>query len=179
MSDAAERSAPDLYECSKECKLAAVRLSRVPGMQVKAVAAALSPRQPVRPWHDLASALHHPPMFIAVWEFQINEGARLPFEAMYGPQGAWVALFRSDPAYRGSELLGDRQVRGRYLTVDRWDSADAYHAFKQREAVAYAALDAQGDGLTSRERLLGEFELATEAHELWPTVRPSHPEAST
>ena len=98
-------------------------------------------------------------MFIAVWEFQVQEASRVAFESLYGSGGAWVALFRSDPAYLGSELLVSREHPGRYLTIDRWQSAAAYHAFRQPRAQAYAALDAQGDALTAGERRLGEFEL--------------------
>jgi heme-degrading monooxygenase HmoA len=100
-------------------------------------------------------------MFIIIWEFQVHESSRAPFEALYGAEGAWVALFGSDPAYRGTELLRDHVVPGRYLTIDRWDSAQAYHAFKRNQAEAYAALDARGEGLTTSERLLGEFDLDT------------------
>ncbi len=98
-------------------------------------------------------------MFIAVWEFQVHEASRAPFESLYGADGAWVALFRADPAYRGSELLADREHPGRYLTIDRWESAEAYHTFRHRHADAYATLDAQGDALTTGESRVGEFDI--------------------
>lgn len=112
-----------------------------------------------RPQHNLTLARHRPSMFIAVWEFEVPAATRAAFEALYGPSGEWVVLFRSAPAYLGSELFCDPEHAGRYLTVDRWTSAEAYRAFKQRQAGAYAALDARGDSLTATERLLGEFEL--------------------
>lgn len=98
-------------------------------------------------------------MFVAVWEFQVREAAQASFEALYGTNGAWAELFRSDPAYRGTELLRAGGSSSRYITIDRWDSAEAYRRFRQRETAAYAALDARGAALTASERLLGEFEL--------------------
>lgn len=67
------RSGPRrIYEYSKEFKLAAVRLSRVPGMQVKAVAGALG--------------IH--PFMLSKWRKDVRDGSlrvRLPKAAPKGP----------------------------------------------------------------------------------------------
>jgi heme-degrading monooxygenase HmoA len=51
------------------------------------------------------------------------------FERVYGPDGEWAAFFLLGRGYVGTELLRDVEVPGRYLVVDRWESADAYNAF--------------------------------------------------
>lgn len=100
-------------------------------------------------------------MFVYVWEFTVAAVRTPEFEAAYGVDGEWVRLFRRDPDYLGTELLRDRHTPGRYLTVDRWRSAAACHAFRERHAAEMQAIDARGAALTTAERPLGEFELAT------------------
>jgi heme-degrading monooxygenase HmoA len=51
------------------------------------------------------------------------------FEAAYGPEGAWAQFFRQGAGFIGTELLRDVEEPGRYLVVDRWESADAYNTF--------------------------------------------------
>jgi heme-degrading monooxygenase HmoA len=51
------------------------------------------------------------------------------FEAAYGAEGDWAQFFRLGRGYIGTELLRDVETPGRYLVVDRWESADAYNAF--------------------------------------------------
>jgi heme-degrading monooxygenase HmoA len=57
--------------------------------------------------------------------------ARVPeeFERVYGPNGEWAEFFRRGKGYIGTELLRDVEVPGRYLVVDRWESAESYNAF--------------------------------------------------
>ena len=45
----------------------------------------------------------------------------------------------------------------RYVTVDRWSSAEAYAAFRHAARERYDALDRAGSLLTEAERCLGEF----------------------
>jgi heme-degrading monooxygenase HmoA len=51
------------------------------------------------------------------------------FEQAYGPEGEWAEFFRQGGGYVGTELLRDVEVPGRYLVIDRWESAEAYNAF--------------------------------------------------
>ncbi|MBU8976853.1 antibiotic biosynthesis monooxygenase family protein [Lysobacter sp. FW306-1B-D06B] len=93
-------------------------------------------------------------MHVIVWEYEVRPGSEAAFEAMYGADGDWVALFRTFPGYLGTELLrGD----GRYLTLDRWRSEQDYTAFRAHLPSRYAELDARGDALTLTERPLGTF----------------------
>ena len=70
----------------------------------------------------------------------------------------WVALFREQPGYLGTELLRGQRP-GHYVTLDRWRSAQDYTAFQQSRHPRYAELDAQGDALTPSERHLGLFDV--------------------
>ena len=51
------------------------------------------------------------------------------FERAYGAEGEWAQFFRSGRGYIGTELLRDVEMPGRYLVIDRWETAEAYNAF--------------------------------------------------
>jgi len=48
---------------------------------------------------------------------------------VFGPGGNWSQFFAGARGYIGTELLRDVETPGRYLVIDRWESADAYNAF--------------------------------------------------
>jgi len=62
-----------------------------------------------------------------VFSYEVHDQAE--FERVYGPEGEWARFFRAGRGYIGSELLRDLESPGRYLVVDRWESAEAYNAF--------------------------------------------------
>jgi hypothetical protein len=88
-------------------------------------------------------------MIALVFSYEVRETDE--FEAMYGPDGEWAQFFRQGRGYVGTELLRDVEawaggvaggvadaraeggapsVRGgRYLVIDRWESAERYNAF--------------------------------------------------
>ncbi len=99
--------------------------------------------------------------FTTIWEFTVEPARRAEFESHYGPEGDWAGLFRRAPGYLGSELLQDRADPLRYLTVDRWESLEAWRAFRSRFAAEYERLDRQFEGLASREAPLGEYTTVT------------------
>lgn len=94
---------------------------------------------------------------VHVWEFVVDEARRAEFEHHYGPRGTWAVLFSRATGYLGTQLLTDEATPGRYLTIDRWQSAEAYRAFRARYDAEYAALDRQCAALTRHERALGSF----------------------
>jgi heme-degrading monooxygenase HmoA len=96
-------------------------------------------------------------LYCCIWEFQVPPEREAAFRRAYGPDGAWVALFRRAPGYLDTQLLADIAAPGRYLTIDRWESAAAYRAFRHDFAEAYAAMDSACAELTRREALIGEF----------------------
>jgi hypothetical protein len=46
-------------------------------------------------------------LFTVVWEFRVPARQRRAFEKTYGPEGAWVQLFRTGEGYVRTELLRD------------------------------------------------------------------------
>ena len=95
--------------------------------------------------------------YATLWEFVVAPAKQAEFEAHYGPDGTWARLFRRAPGYVGSELLRDRADPLRYLTIDRWESRDAWQAFRSGYSADYERLDREFEGLTAREAPLGEY----------------------
>jgi heme-degrading monooxygenase HmoA len=96
---------------------------------------------------------------VILWEFEPKPGKDREFEMAYGPGGEWAWLFARSPEYRGTELL--RPVGShRYFTVDRWTSADAYDAFRERWQEEYEALNRRCEILTAHEGMIGRFDSA-------------------
>lgn len=96
-------------------------------------------------------------MFVILWQFDIAEGSIAAFEEAYGSAGSWSQLFSRSTAYHGTELLKDAYVPGRYVTVDRWDSEDAFRAFRAQYDADYEAVDRSCDAITSSETRIGAF----------------------
>jgi heme-degrading monooxygenase HmoA len=69
-----------------------------------------------------------------------------------------VTLFRRAPGYLGTQMLQDRTEKIRYVTIDRWQSVEAYHAFRARYSREYEELDRLCEGLTTHEASLGELD---------------------
>ena len=96
-------------------------------------------------------------MFVILWQFDISEDKIPGFEASYGPDGSWAKLFGRVPEYLGTELLKDAYVPGRYITIDRWSSEEAFRAFRAQHDPDYEALDRACDSLTAAETRIGAF----------------------
>ncbi|QNP39753.1 antibiotic biosynthesis monooxygenase family protein [Lysobacter solisilvae (ex Woo and Kim 2020)] len=99
-------------------------------------------------------------MFAVIWEYEVRAGAEAEFAALYGRDGAWVALFRRHDGYVDTELWRDADTPDRFVTIDRWTSATAYAAFITTAQPDYAQIDARGDALTLTERCLGRYTAA-------------------
>jgi heme-degrading monooxygenase HmoA len=99
-------------------------------------------------------------MFVVIWQYEIRPGSEAAFEALYGPEGEWVALFHGYRGYLGTELLRDERPH-HYLTLDRWENEANYAAFQDAAALRYAEIDALGDALTLDERRIGRYNTAT------------------
>jgi heme-degrading monooxygenase HmoA len=98
-------------------------------------------------------------MFVALWEYEVKPGYEKRFEKAYGPDGGWVRLFQGDSHYQETRLVRDAFRRGVYLTMDFWNSREAYEEFMATHRDEYKAPDAAGKELTSNERRLGWYEL--------------------
>jgi heme-degrading monooxygenase HmoA len=62
-----------------------------------------------------------------VFSYEVHDTPE--FERVYGNDGDWAQFFRQGRGFIGTELLHDVEAPGRYLVIDRWESADAYNAF--------------------------------------------------
>jgi hypothetical protein len=92
-----------------------------------------------------------------LWEFEVSRASESAFRQHYGPTGTWARLFRHSPAYIETLLLEDHAVSCRYLTIDRWQSEEAYLAFRSAFASQYEQLDNECEHLTLSERCLGAY----------------------
>jgi heme-degrading monooxygenase HmoA len=97
-------------------------------------------------------------MYTTIWEYTVDPEHQAEFLQLYGSAGAWVALFSRTVGFQETVLLRDVSRPERYVTLDRWESREAYEAFRTAERAAYAALDARTAGLTRSERHLGALE---------------------
>lgn len=100
-------------------------------------------------------------MYVIVWEYRVKAEQRVAFEEIYASNGAWAELFRKEEGYLGTELLRDSNQPQRYITIDRWTSSEDYESFRSKWKCEYARLDAQCEGLTEQETLLGKWESGT------------------
>lgn len=97
-------------------------------------------------------------MWQIIWEFRVAAEHRETFEKLYSPEGEWAQLFARSADFRGTTLLRDPAVAGRYLTIDGWTEADAYQRFRESFAAEYKALDARCEEFTEYEMKVGAFE---------------------
>ena len=68
-----------------------------------------------------------------------------------------MALFRSAPGFRGTELIQSTDDAAMYLTIDRWESAEAWGAFLEAWRDEYHELDRACESLTQAETEIGSF----------------------
>lgn len=96
-------------------------------------------------------------MYVYIWEYQVRPESIDRFRETYSPDGAWAALFRHASGYMGTELYRDLADPYRYVTVDRWESREAYDGFCLSFAREFDRLDAECENFTLREQRLGQF----------------------
>ncbi|MCI0607531.1 MAG: antibiotic biosynthesis monooxygenase [Anaerolineae bacterium] len=97
-------------------------------------------------------------MYVIIWEYHVKAEHVSKFEQIYHSEGAWAELFKKGTGYLGTELIRDETQPQRYITIDQWDSAEDYEAFRVQWKEEYEALDAQCEGLTEQETLFGKWE---------------------
>lgn len=95
--------------------------------------------------------------YVIVWEFWIKPGAEAQFVEKYGSIGVWARFFRSSESYIRTELVKDVAVAQRFLTLDYWESEEAFHDFHKQNLAEYQRLDEELEGLTQQETRLGAF----------------------
>ncbi|HST13150.1 MAG TPA: antibiotic biosynthesis monooxygenase family protein [Terriglobales bacterium] len=95
--------------------------------------------------------------YVAVWEFRPRQGAEARFEEAYGPRGPWARLFATGEGFVATELNRDLKDPGRYITLDFWESKQAYEVFRATHAEEYVAVDHECEELTAEENQVGSF----------------------
>ena len=75
-------------------------------------------------------------------------------------RGQWAQFFAHGRGYIGTELLRDVEIPGRYLVIDRWESADAYNAFANANRDEYMRRVDDTRFYYEQELRLGTFESA-------------------
>lgn len=95
-------------------------------------------------------------MLAVVFSYEAREPAE--FERVYGPDGEWARFFRRGRGYVGTELLKDVETPGRYLLIDRWESAEAYNEFVAANQAEYMARVDDTRVYYDQELRLGTFE---------------------
>jgi heme-degrading monooxygenase HmoA len=100
-------------------------------------------------------------MIALVFSYEVRDTEQ--FESVYGPGGDWASFFKDAPGYVGTELLRDLEMPGRYLVVDRWESAEAYNAFANEHREDYMRRVDDTRFMYEQELRWGTFE------NVWPT----------
>jgi heme-degrading monooxygenase HmoA len=95
--------------------------------------------------------------YIYAWEFTAAPDKLEEFKRVYGAEGDWVKLFRRASGYIRSELIQDQANPARFVTVDYWESEDAWRAFRDKFLHEYENLDVVCEQVTIREREIGRF----------------------
>ena len=104
-------------------------------------------------------------MIALVFSYEARDAVE--FERVYGPDGEWAQFFRSGRGYVGTELLRDLESPGRYLVVDRWESAEAYNAFAAAHRDEYMRRSDETAFYYDQELRFGTFE------SVWPAPPPA------
>jgi heme-degrading monooxygenase HmoA len=91
-----------------------------------------------------------------VFSYEVRDAAQ--FEAAYGPDGDWAQFFKDARGYIGTELLRDVEAPGRYLVIDRWETADAYNAFASANRGEYMRRVDDTRFMYDQELRFGTFE---------------------
>ena len=94
-------------------------------------------------------------MYVLIWEFHVKHDRIAEFEQIYGSEGDWVRFFWKGRGFLGTELL--RKDDESYLTIDRWESQQAYLKFREQYRADYEALDRKCEALTESEKQIGSF----------------------
>ena len=99
-------------------------------------------------------------VFVRIWQYDVDPECEAEFERAYSSDGDWARLFGRSGGYCGTELFRLVGQPLRYLTVDRFESAAAWHTFLSEHGGDYAALDRVTEGMTLDERELSATDLA-------------------
>jgi heme-degrading monooxygenase HmoA len=92
-----------------------------------------------------------------IWEFMVPADRRVDFEEAYGANGVWAELFARASGFIEVRLFASPDQPGRYLTMDRWASREAFDAFHQQFKTEYDFVDRLHAGIATTENRIGAF----------------------
>ena len=95
--------------------------------------------------------------YLTIWEYKITSEKKDEFENLYGNHGEWVKLFQKFSGFIKTELHRDINNPDKYVTIDHWESKEAYNQFKKLSKEDFLEIDKIGEGLTVEEKHIGEF----------------------
>jgi heme-degrading monooxygenase HmoA len=93
-----------------------------------------------------------------VFEYEAEEGGREGFARAYGPEGDWARFFGGAEGYHGTELHESLEEEGRFLVIDRWESAEAYDGFLDANREEYERRSRDAVSLYRSETRIGAFQ---------------------
>ena len=96
-------------------------------------------------------------MIALVFSYEVTRDTA-EFERVYGIDGEWAEFFRQGRGYIGTELLRDVEAPGRYLVIDRWESAQAYDSFVAEHRDEYMRRVDETAFMYQQELRFGTFE---------------------
>lgn len=97
------------------------------------------------------------PGYMYIWEYHVRPEHVAAFERAYHTNGTWVALFCRGTGHQRTGLHRDLSQPLRYVTIDYWDSPEAWETFRADFAAEFDALDVQCENYTESEREIGRF----------------------
>ena len=96
-------------------------------------------------------------MYKIIWQYRVNAEHINKFMELYGPNGEWDKLFGKSRDFQGTELLNQEGSDNIFITIDNWNSKEAYDAFIKDNRTDYNNIDQIGDAYTNSEKLIGLY----------------------
>jgi heme-degrading monooxygenase HmoA len=97
-------------------------------------------------------------MIEVFYRYSVHPSQARAFEHAYGSNGPWVALFKRGKGFIRTRLFRQKADAHVYVTIDAWESKEAYDSFRSEFAEEYRRLDTQLAMLKMEELLLGYYE---------------------
>ncbi|MEE8118513.1 MAG: antibiotic biosynthesis monooxygenase family protein [Gammaproteobacteria bacterium] len=102
-----------------------------------------------------------PGHYCIFWTYLVKPDQVDAFIRYYGNDGEWAKLFRRQPSYLGTNLYRSQDEPDRFLTVDTWETENAFEEFKSIHWDDYQAMDDVCDDFTREETKLGQGDIPT------------------
>jgi heme-degrading monooxygenase HmoA len=94
-----------------------------------------------------------------MWEFHVASGKEKEFKRAYDANGTWARFFSQETGYKKTMLLPQKERHHSYVTVDIWDSEEAYKLFREKHLHEYNTIDNICEELTESEKHIISFSL--------------------